>query len=761
MLRGICRTIGRALELRGLEPLGHTQRVALLAQNVAIELGLNSESVQAVYLGGLIHDIGKLWLPEHLSSETGLLEPAERALVQQHTVYGEALAQEISGIHPLSLALIRNHHERFDGKGYPDGLQGENIPWVARIFRVVDSYFTLTTDWWHRQACDPLVALSEIQSLVGSHYDPQVVAALLKVLGSPNLPTHESIDPDRGQAQPKTVNPPPAPLFAVLDQRYRLLYAPSGVMRRFALRVGEALPKRLTRSDARRLLRLRNSLGGGRRPRPIEVGLKGRPEHFLSIEPTFVPVDEDVGMWFVWIRDRSIEKRLMERVALMGQALQSSSAATLITDSQQRIVEANQAFVQQSGYGLSEVVGRTPWMLQSPQANPQQQAVLRQSLEQKQSARVELLHCRKGGEGFWAQVILDPVTDVGGHLTHWIWVLDETATLAQVRQEAERLMQVSQDMVCVSNSEGRFISVNPACEAVLGYTAQELLGQRLQDLVQGNPLPLRGLRNSVQPTSIELLTTTKSGESKWIAWNVTSFDNEDRAYWVGRDVTEQRRAEESLAYLLDSSLNAQESERERIALDLHDGPAQTLVSAMRFLESLEGQLSPELLQNLQRGTRLIAEAVRQIRNTITHLVPPDLDVLGLKLAIQQLLDRVAREEGWEVNAALRNVNLPYDIQVVFYRVFAEALQNVRKHARTKRLGVVLERIDSEVLLEVRDWGVGFAPQQFFADQRPRASVGLLGIRRRAELAGCQCEIRSQPGRGTLIRLRYQDKAIYE
>jgi two-component system NarL family sensor kinase len=213
---------------------------------------------------------------------------------------------------------------------------------------------------------------------------------------------------------------------------------------------------------------------------------------------------------------------------------------------------------------------------------------------------------------------------------------------------------------------------------------------------------------------------------------------------------------------LEAILWAQEGERERIALGLHDGPAQSMISAMRYVESTMALPEADELpvqNHLERSVELIADAVRQMREVITDLIPPDLEVMGLGGAIHQHLERSANEAHWMIETQLAKVNLPRESEVALYRIFVESLNNVRRHANAKRVSVKLEQHGEEVKLHVQDDGIGFEPSS--SDTRAVGSIGTIGMRKRAELIGGQFHIESQPGAGTSVRVAVPARSIHE
>lgn len=171
----------QAVELRDQETAGHTQRVTELTVKLARQLGLPEEDIEHLRRGAILHDVGKLGVPDAVLLKPGQLDEEEWVLMRKHPTLAY---QWLSGIPFLSkaLAIPYAHHERWDGSGYPRGLQGEAIPLEARIFAVVDVYDALTSDRPYRQAWPKEKALAYIREQSGKQFDPRVVETFLELI---------------------------------------------------------------------------------------------------------------------------------------------------------------------------------------------------------------------------------------------------------------------------------------------------------------------------------------------------------------------------------------------------------------------------------------------------------------------------------------------------------------------------------------------------------------------------------------------------
>ena len=170
----------RALDLRDKETEGHTKRVTSLTQTLARGMGLKEDEIIHITRGALLHDIGKMAIPDGILLKPDKLSEDERALIEKHPRYAYEMLNPIKFLHP-ALDIPYCHHEKWDGSGYPRKLKGEDIPFAARIFAVVDVWDALVSDRPYRKGIQPSEVKKSIRELSGSHFDPRVVDAFLSL----------------------------------------------------------------------------------------------------------------------------------------------------------------------------------------------------------------------------------------------------------------------------------------------------------------------------------------------------------------------------------------------------------------------------------------------------------------------------------------------------------------------------------------------------------------------------------------------------
>ncbi|MEA2693006.1 MAG: hypothetical protein QOJ16_2393, partial [Acidobacteriota bacterium] len=170
-----------AADARDHETTGHSFRVAHYAVALARNMGVNGEQLKAIEWGALLHDVGKMVVPDDILRKSGPLTDDEWHIMRQHPNWGFDMLAEVGFLQKPALEIVYSHHERWDGKGYPRGLAGEDIPLAARIFAAVDAYDAITSDRPYRRAHSHQAAIAELQRVSGQQLDPRVVVAFSRI----------------------------------------------------------------------------------------------------------------------------------------------------------------------------------------------------------------------------------------------------------------------------------------------------------------------------------------------------------------------------------------------------------------------------------------------------------------------------------------------------------------------------------------------------------------------------------------------------
>jgi putative two-component system response regulator len=180
-LDAVLESWGRALELRGIESEGHTERVTDMALQVASAMGMGDGELVHVRRGALVHDIGKMGISDRIMFKVGPLDEEEWEEMHQHPVYAYELLLPIEILRP-ALDIPYCHHEKWDGSGYPQGLGGTEIPLAARVFAVVDVWDALQSDRSYRPAWSNSEVDDYLHEQSGHHFDPEVIRAFFGIL---------------------------------------------------------------------------------------------------------------------------------------------------------------------------------------------------------------------------------------------------------------------------------------------------------------------------------------------------------------------------------------------------------------------------------------------------------------------------------------------------------------------------------------------------------------------------------------------------
>ena len=182
--RGTAFLLGDVVEADDSYTGTHCKDVVELVVAVADRFGVDARGRRDAEFAALLHDVGKIRIPKELINKPGALTPEERALVETHTVEGEKMLAQVGGLLGEVGQIVRAHHERYDGAGYPDRLCGEEIPLIARIVSCCDAFNAMTTDRPYRKALPLETAIAEVRAMSGTQFDPAVVEALLDVVAA-------------------------------------------------------------------------------------------------------------------------------------------------------------------------------------------------------------------------------------------------------------------------------------------------------------------------------------------------------------------------------------------------------------------------------------------------------------------------------------------------------------------------------------------------------------------------------------------------
>ena len=322
----------RALDLRDKETEGHTRRVTEMTVRLARALGLGEAELVHVRRGALLHDIGKMGIPDGILLKPGALTDEEWSIMRRHPDYAYEMLAPIEFLRP-ALDIPYCHHEKWDGTGYPRGLKGEQIPAAARIFAAVDIWDALKSDRPYRKGLPEDQVRAHIRSLAGAHLDPAVVSAFLAILGEP------ASDPASGE---RPAGPAPSrglfgaafeamlrradDFLLLLDERHRILAAGARFVAAFAPGCDPRGRDFLELLDAGSRDAARAGLGApADRPHTVAVNVRGAEGDLRAATFTFYRGD-DAGARRIIAVGRPLEEApaLVERLARLDRELEQA-----------------------------------------------------------------------------------------------------------------------------------------------------------------------------------------------------------------------------------------------------------------------------------------------------------------------------------------------------------------------------------------------------------------------------------------------------
>jgi PAS domain S-box-containing protein len=329
--------------------------------------------------------------------------------------------------------------------------------------------------------------------------------------------------------------------------------------------------------------------------------------------------------------------------------------------------------------------------------------------------------------------------------------LNRHRRLLAERDKLARLIEFAPDGLLIVEQAGTLVLANPAFVRMLRLADQgELLGMPIASFIAPvhqaacRAALARVFAGETSAVRIESVLASPTGAQLPIELHIGAlwWNGQPAAQLIARDITERKQAE-----LL-------EMERRQLAYDLHDGLMQTASSVHQHLQVFAARHRPRATQTHAELNRIIELARRTVaegRRMIAGLRPTALDDLGLTTALQMQVAAL-QAEGWEVQfqAPPGHARVPPAIETVLYRVAQEALANIRKHARTTRAAVTLERSRAKIRLVVQDWGCGFDLAGASASTTLGERMGLRGMHERVTLVGGRCDVRSYPEAGTIV-----------
>ncbi|HME90943.1 MAG TPA: PAS domain S-box protein, partial [Myxococcaceae bacterium] len=393
----------------------------------------------------------------------------------------------------------------------------------------------------------------------------------------------------------------------------------------------------------------------------------------------------------------------------------------------------------------------------------------------KQDHRFEYRMVRSDGQIVWVEDVVKVVIERGTVVSLRGVLLD--IGVEEDQRESEERFRSAFDFAAIGMAlvapDGRWRKVNRSLCDIVGYTEEELLARDFQSITHPDDLDTdlgfvrQMLDGSIPYYHMEKRYFHKNGGLVWILLSVSLLRDRrgEPMYFISQiqDITERKRAVEALQgsvlrlkALSHQILETQETERRRIARELHDEVGQMLTTIGLRLHQLKDVCGPEVHSALNQEIGFVNRTIEQVRELSLNLRPPMLDVLGLEAALRWYAENQRQRTGLDVQLVghLEGPRLDPDLEIACFRVVQEALTNVVRHAHAKCVWIELKEEDSKLHLVIHDDGIGFdvAAKRECAGQG--SSFGVLAMQERVELLAGQFEVESAPGAGTWIRASF-------
>jgi PAS domain S-box-containing protein len=337
---------------------------------------------------------------------------------------------------------------------------------------------------------------------------------------------------------------------------------------------------------------------------------------------------------------------------------------------------------------------------------------------------------------------------------------------SSLAQRYEYLTKHANDIILLADQDQKIVEANEQAVVTYGYVRDELLKMHLADLhpPEARPVLEKYLQEVAQNGGrvFEIMQHHKSGITfpAEISCRIMAMEGRKFFYNIIRNISERKRSEDALResekhlrYLSSQLLSSQETERKRIAAELHDGLGQALMVSKMRLRTIEKSLpAGEPEKECEDLLKYLDEVIEDVRRLSHDLMPPALEDLGLRAALQHLLDEFAKYSGIRLSRDLDDLQALFSLekQLIIYRIFQECLNNIAKHAQATEVSVAMKREPGGVSFRLEDNGKGFDVQKVLASDSRERGLGLAALDERVRMMGGSLQIGSQTGIGTRI-----------
>lgn len=451
----------------------------------------------------------------------------------------------------------------------------------------------------------------------------------------------------------------------------------------------------------------------------------------------------------------------MTRDTRIQTLLAGAALGMILVDRDGRLIECDEVFAGMIGHRPDELVGRALAEVAPTKNMAEEDPLHRFFIGDGDSKQVEKRFFHRDGAPVWCRMTLSRVAqsnDDGGHVIGIVENVTDRKLAQQALRESEQtlrgLIENLPDMIAVTGADWsiRFINRIPP-----GMDSKEVIGRSAMEFLppEEHWKYVEARRRMLETREVQTVEIVDKAGLSWITRIVPFSDGSDSPdmLLICTDATECKAAAEAVWKEQESlrrMLELFERDRELIAFEIHDGFSQQLTGALFNFEAAR-QLgffpSQENEGVFDRGMQLLRESIAEARRLVRGLRPPVLDAFGIVPAVEHLVEDHETAGGGRVEFTTLGLEqrLAHPLESALFRTVQETLNNARKHSRSDRIRIHLSQNAKHVSVEIRDWGVGFDPEQVGDDQ-----YGLRGIRERARLLGGTARIESKPGEGTRV-----------
>jgi PAS domain S-box-containing protein len=468
-------------------------------------------------------------------------------------------------------------------------------------------------------------------------------------------------------------------------------------------------------------------------------------------------------------------KRAQEELTKLSRAIKQTADSVVIASRDGTIEYVNPAFEKLTGYSSEEVIGKTPSILKLGGHDTQFYGSLWETILSGRVFRSEFINRKKSGELYHQEETITPIVNGGGSVVHFVSTGRDITERKRVEEDLRKsegkfraiFDNTSDGMFLVDLNARNFFMCNATCSTMLGYTQEEFLNLDIADIHPEDDLPfvyeqIGEFERGEHGVRSDIRFKRKDGTILVADLSPALVAIAEKQYLVisFRDISERKRVEEKLRrsyeqlhHFAVSLQSSREEERSRIAREIHDELGQAL-TGLKFDISWIGKKLPKNTEELQDKTRSMAGVIdgtiQTVRRISSELRPGVLDRLGLGAAIEWQVQEFHNRTGVKctLSPTLEGLNIEGNRSLAIFRILQEALTNVARHAKAGAVGVRLSLESGNLMLEVRDNGVGISETALLDPK----SLGLLGMKERAIAFGGRLNIIGKPGDGTRVIL---------